>query len=103
MSASVEQQVRGVFAKEADKPDLDEDILAYVIACLEDESFEFGNGGEEIYDTVGPMLVCAHCACAICGTTIGSTRARESAAWSRDWNISVKSIICLAVSPQLQC
>jgi hypothetical protein len=54
MTASVEQQVRGMFAN---KPDLDEDILSYVIACLEDETFEFGQEGEEIYDTVGPMLV----------------------------------------------
>ena len=51
---SVEKHVRTLFAG---KDDVDEDILAYVISCLEDETFEFGSDGEEVYDTVGMMLV----------------------------------------------
>jgi hypothetical protein len=54
MTAAVEQHVRSVFAG---KPDVDEDILTYIIACLEDESFDFGKDGEQIYDNYGPMLV----------------------------------------------
>ena len=41
----------------AAKEDVDEDILAYVISCLEDETFEFGSEGDEIFDAVGMMLV----------------------------------------------
>lgn len=54
MGASIEEQVRSRFAG---KPDVDDDILTYVITCLEDETFEFGGEGEEIYDTLGMMLV----------------------------------------------
>jgi hypothetical protein len=55
MTACVERHVREVFS---DKPEVDDDILAYVIACLEDETFEFGKDGEEIFDNYGMMLVC---------------------------------------------
>ena len=97
MSASVEQQVRGVFAK-ADKPDLDEDILTYVIACLEDESFEFGNGGEEIYDTVGPMLVCAHIVPVQSMAPPLVVHPHANQPPNRDErNISVRLAMCLAV------
>ena len=51
---SIAHQVRSRFAS---KNDVDDDILAYVISCLEDETFEFGGDGEEIYETVGMMLV----------------------------------------------
>jgi hypothetical protein len=54
MVSSVEKHVRATFS---DKADLDEDILAYMITCLEDETFKFDENGEEIYDTVGDMLV----------------------------------------------
>jgi hypothetical protein len=54
MVASVEEHVRGMFAE---KSDVDDDILTYVITCLEDETFEFGKDGQEIFDTVGIMLV----------------------------------------------
>jgi hypothetical protein len=54
MVSSVEKHVR---AKFGDKADIDEDILAYMITCLEDETFKFDENGEEIYDTVGDMLV----------------------------------------------
>ena len=54
MVASVEQSVRSQFAG---KEYVDEDIISYVIACLEDESFELGKDGDGIFDTVGMMLV----------------------------------------------
>jgi hypothetical protein len=54
MVSSVEKHVR---AKFCDKADVDEDILTYMITCLEDETFEFKDDGEEIYDTLGAMLV----------------------------------------------
>lgn len=38
-------------------PDTDEDILEYIVTCLEDESFELGEDGQGVYDTVGMMLV----------------------------------------------
>lgn len=38
--------------------DSDEDILEYIITCLEDESFECGEDGQGVYDAVGMMLVC---------------------------------------------
>ena len=37
--------------------EVDEDIVNYVVSCLEDESLVAATG-DEIYDTVGPMLVC---------------------------------------------
>ena len=38
-------------------PDSDEDILEYIITCLEDDSFECGKDGQGVYDAVGMMLV----------------------------------------------
>lgn len=38
-------------------PDSDEDILEYIITCLEDDSFECGEDGQGVYDAVGMMLV----------------------------------------------
>lgn len=35
----------------------DSDVLEYVIGCLEDETFEWGEGAEEANDNLGPMLV----------------------------------------------
>ncbi len=35
----------------------DETILDYVVAVLEDEHFEFGDGGVEAYEQLGPVLV----------------------------------------------
>ena len=56
MAIAVADAVAGMFAGK----DVDEDIINYVVSCLDDETFEFGDDGQEIYDTVGPMLVRRH-------------------------------------------
>lgn len=35
----------------------DPDLLDYICAVLEDEHFEFGDGGEACHEAVGPFLV----------------------------------------------
>lgn len=53
MSVHVAGVVHGFFQGK----DTDEDILNYVVGCLEDDGFEYGKEGEEIFETVGMMLV----------------------------------------------
>jgi hypothetical protein len=54
MAPAVRQTVQELLGGD---PDSDQDILEYIITCLEDESFEFGKDGQGVFDTVGMMLV----------------------------------------------
>jgi hypothetical protein len=50
----VRQCVLDMLGKDSD---VDEDILEYIVSCLEDDTLEYGEKGEGIYDAVGMVMV----------------------------------------------
>lgn len=61
MAPAVREQVLKLLGGDSDS---DEDILEYIITCLEDDSFECGEDGEGVVDAIGMMLVLAS-SCAV--------------------------------------
>ncbi len=50
-AAQIREAVQSLFKKG------DETIIDYICGVLEDEHFEFGDDGEEAYESIGPFLV----------------------------------------------